>query len=868
MIRSIFGLSMLVFLMGCNTTKKTVVIEEEIFTEHRQLDTMVITAPAEIEDLVEENFQLPAYNASRTQYNDLLHTRLYLSFNWEKEQVMGKADLKLKPYFYATDQLTLDAKGFEIKSITMGGKALKYEYDGMLIDIQLDRTYTREENYELSIEYIATPRADGGSEAISSDKGLFFINPRGEEANKPQQIWTQGETENNSRWFPTIDSPNERCTQEIYVTVQDKYETLSNGLLLSSEKNDDGTRTDYWKMDMPHAPYLFMLTIGEFAVVEDEAWEGIPVNYYVEKEYEEHAKAIFPHTPEMLSFFSDVTGVKYPWQKYSQVVVRDYVSGAMENTTAVIFGEFMQYTERELIDELVNDKIVAHEMMHHWFGDYVTCENWANLTLNEGFANYSEYLWLEHKFGRDLADYHLLEEWEGYMASAAGGGMHPLIHYGYDDKEDMFDAHSYNKGGSILHMLRKHIGDDAFFTAFQKYLEDNALSAVEVDELRMAFEEVTGLDLHWFFNQWFHNQGHPALSIFYDYKDGEAIVHVEQTQNASLMPAIFELPTAIDIYMPGQDKPMRKEIRVNQREQTFRFPVSGQPALMIFDPERSILAEWDDQKTDEQLVYQFQHAPRFLDRYQALTEMSEAEMQKESILGQALKDDFFGIRLIALESINPYADLAASIKAQLYVLAEKDPHSEVRATALEFVAGLEGDTRALSIAKKAIDAEAYNVVAAGLSATYDLSKEEGLKAADKLKKSENESIISALGGIYNKEGDIEKLSYFETHLKDVDGYSALDFYDAYTELAGSTRKAAPLNRVIESLEGVGTDMGQSPWRRIAAMQSLSTIKNNVMEDAAKEGSELAPVLEKTKAAIANMKEKETNAQLKAIYEQF
>jgi len=222
----------------------------------------------------------------------------------------------------------------------------------------------------------------GGSAAITSDQGLFFINPRNEDSEKPQQIWTQGETEWNSRWFPTTDKPNERCTQEMYLTVEDKYVTLSNGLLKSSKKNADGTRTDYWKM------------------------------------------------------------VKYPWQKYSQVVVRDYVSGAMENTTGVIFGDFVQKTERELIDNH-NDGIVAHEMFHHWFGDYVTCESWANLTMNEGFANYSEYLWFEHKYGREEADRHLRNEMNGYLGSVGQGGAHPLIHWGYNDKEDMFDAHIF-----------------------------------------------------------------------------------------------------------------------------------------------------------------------------------------------------------------------------------------------------------------------------------------------------------------------------------------------------------------------------------------------------------------------------------------
>ena len=188
----------------------------------------------------------------------------------------------------------------------------------------------------------------------------FLSTPRGEDPNKPQQIWTQGETEWNSKWFPTIDKPNERCTQEMYITVEDKFKTLSNGVLVNSIKNEDGTRTDFWKMAQPHAPYLFMIAVGEFAVVQDK-WEGIPLDYYVEPEYERSARAIFGNTVEMLDFFSSKLGIKYPWAKYAQIVVRDYVSGAMENTTSVIFGDFVQKHEEDLIDNN-NDRIVAHEL--------------------------------------------------------------------------------------------------------------------------------------------------------------------------------------------------------------------------------------------------------------------------------------------------------------------------------------------------------------------------------------------------------------------------------------------------------------------------------------------------------------------------
>ncbi|MEM8909604.1 MAG: M1 family metallopeptidase, partial [Bacteroidota bacterium] len=495
----LFGLFLLI---GCKTNQPALVNTaplEEVIIEERDLDTMVVTAPKPNKLKTPQEYSLPPYAPSFTLDNDLLHTILDLRFNWAEELVYGKATLKLQPWFYPTNQVRLDAKDFDFHSITLVGEQeqLKYDYDGSQIIIYLGKTFTRTEQYELLIDYTARPSrmgGQGGSAAITSDQGLFFINPKGEEPDKPTQIWTLGETEWNSRWFPTIDKPNERCTQEMYLTVEDKYQTLSNGLMLSSTKNADGTRTDYYKMDQPHAPYLFMITIGEFAV-EKESWEGIPLEYYVEHDYKESAKNIFAHTPEMLTFFSKITGVKFPWPKYSQVVVRDFVSGAMENTTGVTFGDFVQKTNRELIDNH-NDGIVAHELFHHWFGDYVTCESWSNLTMNEGFANYSEYLWFEHKYGVDDADRHRQSEMRGYLESTATGGAHPLIHFGVADKEDMFDAHSYNKGGLVLHMLRNYIGDDAFFATLEKYLKDNAYAAVEAHDLRLVTEEVCGQDFN------------------------------------------------------------------------------------------------------------------------------------------------------------------------------------------------------------------------------------------------------------------------------------------------------------------------------------------------------------------------------------
>lgn len=857
----------LAFLAGCS--QKT--YEPIVLTENVQLDTMVVTAPRidKVEEEAPENFELPKYNASHTREHDLLHTKLDVRFNWEKEQVLGKATLTLKPHFYPQNKLTLDAKGFEFHKINFEGKSeqLKYEYDGQQVTIDLGRTFNRNEEITLFIDYTATPAESGGSDAILSDKGLFFINPRGEEADKPQQIWTQGETEHNSRWFPTIDKPNERTTQETYVTVEDRFKTLSNGILISSEKNDDGTRTDYWKMDKPHAPYLFMLAIGEYAVVKDD-WNGMLVDYYVEPEYEEHARAIFPHTPEMLGFFSKQLGVQYPWQKYSQVVVRDYVSGAMENTTAVIFGEFMQGTKSDLVDNLINDKIVAHEMFHHWFGDYVTCESWANLTLNEGFANYSEYLWLEHKYGRDEADFHRLQEMDGYMSSAAQQGIHPLVHFEHADKEDMFDAHSYNKGGLVLHMLRQIVGDDAFFASCQKYLDDNAFSDVEGHELRLAFEDVTGQDMNWFFNQWFYDQGHPELSVDYDYDEEtkEVIVNVAQVQNPKEMPPIFILPTTVDVYAEG--KVTRHDITINERTQTFRLPSAADPEVIVFDGEGVILGIVQENKSEEEYIAQYEKAPNFLHQVQALANLAESNSPEvEAIFENALKNDFWLIRQFAIEEIN----LNENTSSILENLAKTDPHSEVRGAALGKLAAT-FDKKYVPVAEYVIENDPANkLVGAGLLALLNLDKEAAMSSAKKLEDNNSEGIILSLADLYAQSGDPSHLPYIESKFDKVGGFAKYGFIESYATLAAQA-DAEGMLRAAEKLKSVATGEGNIFWIRFLATKSINdlhaAVLNRTDEVDETTKNQFMEVDSKMISMIEEIKKWETDERVMSMYQQF
>ena len=847
-----------VLLSACGS-KRTLVSEE---LDLRTMDTLVVTAEKPAAMKTAEEFNLDPYNAAADRTIDLIDTELDLEFDWEQEQVIGEATLTLRPYFYPTRTVTLDAKGFEFSRVALHGQTtdLPYEYDGQQIVITLPRTYTRAEELQLDLDYVATPAASGGSAAITSDKGLFFINPRGEEPDKPTQIWTQGETEHNSRWFPTVDKPNERMTQTIRLTVDQKYKTLSNGLLVDSQQLPGKRRTDTWRQDKPHAPYLVMLTIGEFEIVTDQPWRGKPVNYYLEPKYAPYAKNIFPYTREMLDFFSDQLGVEYPWDKYSQVVVRDYVSGAMENTSAVIFGEFMHGTDRDLIDVLTNEKIVAHEMYHHWFGDLVTTENWANLTLNEGFANYSEYLWLEEHHGRDEADYHRLGELQGYLQSAAGG-IHPLIHYGYDDKEDMFDAHSYNKGGLVLHMLRTQLGDEAFFAGLKRYLNDNEFTAVEVDELRMAFEDVTGLDLQWFFNQWFLAAGHPELLVSHEFRadDKTVALTVEQTQNADVQPAIFQLPVEVTIhYVDGGRE--EHDIFIDQRRQTFELPARQRPAAVVFDSEDVILGEiaQDSDEDPQAMMHLARYGDRFVSRLNGIRPVASMEPSAErtAILNDALEDPFWVIRAIAARNVEVNAGNADPLKR----MAREDPHSQTRAAAITTLAET-GDATYVTTLKQVIDNEpSYNVVGEALAGLVQLDRDAALDYAKRLETTDNQNLLEALSDVYTNTEDPRFLEFFERRSGDMQGYSVINFLNNYAELAV---KAQPdrIAQAVESMTTLAKDQTTSPWRRFGAMRALDTIYSNLPEPATNLREVIAARMDEIKAV-------ETNQQLKAMYGQF
>jgi aminopeptidase N len=568
-------------------------------------------------------------------------------------------------------------------------------------------------------------------------------------------------------------------TQEIALTVNKKYTTLSNGLLISQRENEDGTRTDYWKQSLPAAPYLTMIAVGEYSIVK-EKYKNIEVAYYVEPQYAKYAKQIFGETPEMMAYFSGLLGVEYPWEKYAQIAVREYVSGAMENTTATIFGDDIQRTEKELLDADGND-VIAHELFHQWFGNLVTCESWSNLPLNESFANYSEYIWIAHRYGKDEGDEHLYKDLDIYLTESKSKQAN-LIRFYYNDREEMFDGHSYNKGGRVLHMLRNYVGDEAFFASLKLYLNTKKFSAAEIADLRLAFEAVTGEDLNWFFNQWFMSSGHPELLVnsYYNDTTKKVVLTVKQNQNFTFAP-LYKLPLAVEVYTANGKE--RHQITITKQEEVFYLDSKSKPNLVDFDADHMLLAVISEVKTAEEWIYQYKNCTTYFARSEAIRKLKELKGKQvyECILS-ATNDKFHGIRALASEILFEKfgKEYNSQLKQVFLSMASKEEKSYLRSYALKYWYKLaSNDESVKEVLINATNDKSYLVQTTALIWLNKADPDLGFEMAKKFENETNLHMVEAVSRIYADLGSDKENEYFVTNYNRISGFDKYDFIEWY-----------------------------------------------------------------------------------------
>jgi len=634
--------------------------------------------------------RIPPAQLIRSHDYDTRDIKLDLRFDWQHERVLGKATITVAPLLANLARLEFDAGNMTISSVKLNsGAALKYEVDAAKekLRIALDRSYQPEDVLTLSIDYQANGSRVPGF-------GLVFVKPTPNDPNKPRQIWTQGQPEFNHYWFPCHDHPNDFATTEITATVEKPMIVISNGRLLETKDNRDGTRTFHWKMDQPHAVYLSSIVVGEFTPIES-SYAGIPVTTYVNASDLEAGKVSAAQLADMIKFVSEKTGLKYPYPKYSQVFVRDFeqIEG-MENISASTLMDSLLQDARGSLDQSP-EGLQVHEVAHQWFGNYVTTRTWADIWLNEGFAVYLQALWDEHKLGHDDFLNRVRRNQNIYAAGWANGSRHPLANRNYAQPLDVFDINAYQGGAVVLHTLRTTLGEENWWRAVRHYLRKYANQPVQTEQFRIAIEEATGQPLDWFFDQWVYRAGFPILEVTKNYDSQAQALTLTVRQKPKPDPAsgflqaeLFRLFVDIEIGTAANTRTERIVIEPKE-EQSFSFKVDSPPLLVNFDRGGAIFKRLVFEKPVDELVYQLAHDQDLAGRFWAFFELSERfrapatnEPDKRNIVAAfgdvLIKDSFWSLRTEAAKAL---ADVPGDASRQKLIAATRDKDARVRAAA-------------------------------------------------------------------------------------------------------------------------------------------------------------------------------------------
>ena len=517
-------------------------------------------------------------NFNRVRTYDVQHYILRVSFDRAGKTVFGDTTVQLKPLKANFNSVELDAAAMKFDSVKIepANKDLQYKQSGEKIIVVLDKSYAPEDLISLRFKYSAKPV-----------KGVYFVDTETQDGKTlhDAQIWSQGESEEAHFWFPSYDFPDDKATSEQLITVQKGETAIGNGEQLETTENTDGTKTFHFKMPVPHSTYLTSFVIGNYTKVSD-SYKNIPLGFYMYPGMEALAQRKYGKTKEMMLVYEELTGVDFPYNKYDQTMVSNFNFGGMENITATTMAD------TEIIfnpDNIVED-LVSHELAHSWFGDLVTCRNWAELWLNEGFATYMEAAYREKVYGRDDYLRKVREDAAEFIANdAVNDNKHGLYNTLARPDDSIFDTTTYQKGGAVIHTLRETVGAENFWKAINIYLNRHKFQNVETPDLQRAMEEVSGKKLDWFFKQWVHGGGYPKLNVKQIYNTSSKTLNltVSQRQTADkITPEAFILPMEIEITTAKGTKTERIEIK--KREETFSIKVDGKPSNITFDKNEKI----------------------------------------------------------------------------------------------------------------------------------------------------------------------------------------------------------------------------------------------------------------------------------------
>jgi len=637
---------------------------------------------------VKRPFPLPGTRElwSRDRKADVRHTRLEIALDFRRRRVSGTATHRFVPILDGLSSIEFDCEELRVRRVRLKGRRapLRFTHSDGVLSVRFPRPLRAGRAAEVSVEYQGSPR-----------RGLYFCAPDEHRPDRLVQAWTQGQDEDARFWFPCYDYPNEKATTEVIATVPAAMTAISNGRLVRrTVDRRRGTATFHWRQAIPHVSYLVTLVAGEFEAIR-QRWREVPMTVWAPPGRAADARRACGKTPRMMEFFSRFTGAPYPYEKYDQVFVQDFIFGGMENTTATTLTDTALLDRRSFLDVSM-DGLVAHELAHQWFGDLLTCRDWSHAWLNEGFATYFDALFREHDLGRDEYLFYILSYRDNYLSEDGGHYRRSIVTKTYRDPVEIFDRHLYEKGALVLHMLRGVLGDDLFRRAIRLYVARHREGSVETVDLRRACEEVSGRDLGPFFDQWVFRGGHPDLkaSFAWDEKRKTATVTVKQVQGTDDdTPATFRMPISIAFHLGrGRVETLRAELR--DREHAFEMRLPSRPRFVNLDPGMGILKTLDFAPPREMLAAQLADDPDLVGRVHAAGCLGkDASPDAVDALARCLgrEREFWGVRAAAAAALGKARTAPAR---DALVRALRGRHPKIRRAAVRALGEWQGDAAA------------------------------------------------------------------------------------------------------------------------------------------------------------------------------
>ncbi len=645
----------------------------------------------------------PHYPRDRTV--DFLHTRIEVALDFENAALAGRVVHTVEPIIDGVTAVELDAVEMTIESVAVEGARAEHAQDDDKIRVRLPRARSTGETFSIEVVYRCRPR-----------RGLYFVRPDAAYPDKPLIAWTQGQDVDSRYWFPCFDVTHDRATTELLATVPAHMTAVGNGALVEvTEDAERGTKTYHWRESVAHAPYLTTLVAGELSEIREDV-DGIPVVYYCVPGREEDTRRAFGKTPAMMRFFRERIGIEYPYEKYAQVAVPDFIFGGMENASATTQTDRVLHDERAHLDFDGGDFLAAHELAHQWFGDLWTCRDWSHGWLNEGFATFFETLFTEHDRGWDDYAYELLQNTQAYLDEDSGRYRRPIVTNVWSGPIDIFDRHLYEKGGLVLHMLRWVLGEDLFWKAIRHYAAVSAGKNVLTADLQRAITEATGRNVDWFFDQYVYGGGHPEFKVSWEWDEDASLarVKVEQTQKLDELTGLFRTPVEIALHTSAAEHRFRVE--VSENEHVFSFRLNERPAMVRFDPGNWLLKTLDFKKATKEEVHQLTHDPDPIGRVRAARSLGrKGSAEAVAALRTALlADRFWGVQAEAAKALGQ-ARSAAALDALIEGLAAV-AHPKARRRIVEAIGEFREDRAAQALIPVADGDASYFVEAAAAKA--------------------------------------------------------------------------------------------------------------------------------------------------------